>query len=677
MSSYTAVIAGTTESKFVIERLLKQGKKPVAFVATQLGTEMLSQYDIPIEEGRKDEQEFLAYFQKKRPEMVYDASHPFADVVTNNVKSVCRNLRIPYERIYREKEIYDYDKIRYVLDTKEAISYLKQMKGPILLTTGVKTAGQYREALAGKGLYIRVLKKGNSVQTCIDSGYDPAHVIGADPPFSVDDNEKLLQKTGAAILVTKDSGIAGGVLEKVEAAKRRGIMVVMIRRPEERQVPRLLVAAAGSGSGKTTVTLGLMKCLIKRGFGVQGYKCGPDYIDPMYHTRLTNRPSINIDPFFHKGKMQHLVKKYEYGADFAILEGVMGFYDGIGSTILGSTYEVAQETQTPVILVVSVKGIANTVIPMIQGILNYRPNTILGVILNQCSAGFYHQIVSKIEEECKISVVGYLPENQNIRLHSRHLGLAMADEIKQWDAYLDTLTSQMEKSIDFSKLMEIAGTAKPCKEQEIHARDCYPVKIAVAKDEAFCFYYEDNLQILKELGAELTFFSPIHDEQLPEGSCGIYIGGGYPELYARQLEDNKKIRKSIKDWCKQGKPMIAECGGYMYLGTSIKDQEGNEYEMCQAFSHKTEMGKRLNPHFGYVTVSSKDSGSLLKRPVLAHEFHYSVEIGDDFNCIVEKNEKRRWKSGYVSENQYCAYPHLPFRGNESFLIRFLEQTRRK
>lgn len=675
-TGYIAVIAGTTESRNIIEQLQKQEKEIAAFVATTLGREMLSDYPIEIIEGRKNKEQFLRFFKAFRPSKVYDASHPFADIVTQNVKEICERLEIPYERVERQQIEYDYERILYVDDIKEAIAELKMVKGPILLTTGVKTAREYLQGLPEKEIFIRVLQRGTSVETCLQSGYDKDHVFGEEPPFTVEDNERLIRDTKAAVLVTKDSGVQGGVPEKVEAAKRMQIPVIMIRRPEQQIFPRVLIAAVGSGSGKTTITLGIMQALKERGLLVQGYKCGPDYIDPMYHTRLTKRPSINVDPFFHKGQMDQLVLNYATGADIGILEGVMGFYDGQRSTTTASTFEVAQETKTPVILVLSVKGMANTVIPMIQGVLQYRENTIKAVILNQCSKGYYMQIKPRIEEECHIKVVGYLPEKKELRLSSRHLGLCMANEMENWKHYIQILAQQVQETLDLDTIIKIGRQASVLNDFSPTAKKQYPISMAVARDEAFCFYYEDNLQMLKQRGVTLKPFSPLTDQHLPKDIQAIYLGGGYPELFAGLLENNQSIRAEIKQWCQMGKPIIAECGGYMYLGESLEDKDGYEYQMCQAFSHKTKMSDRLNMHFGYVTVKAKTAKDcLFEEPVKAHEFHYSTESGDDFSCIVDKSSIRSWESGYVNQSQYAAYPHLSFRGNEAFLERFLERAK--
>lgn len=675
-AGYIAVIAGTTESRNIIEQLLGQEKEIAAFVATSLGRDMLADYPVEIIEGRKNKEQFLRFFKAFRPSKIYDASHPFADLVTQNVKEVCKILEIPCERVLRQQVDYDYERILYVKDTEEAIEELKEIEGPILLTTGVKTAKEYQAQLPDKELFIRVLQRGGSVEHCLKAGYDSRHVFGEEPPFSIKDNERLIKNTKAKILVTKDSGVQGGVPEKVEAAKRCQIPVIMIRRPGQNIFPRILIAAVGSGSGKTTVTLGLMHAFTQRGLLIQGYKCGPDYIDPMYHKRLTKRASINVDPFFHKGQMRQLVAQYAKGADLGIMEGVMGFYDGISNTTTASTYEVAQETQTPVILVISVKGMANTVIPILQGILQYRKNMIKGVILNQCSKGYYSQIAPKIEAECHISVVGYLPESRELRLSSRHLGLRMAAEMENWDHYLQILGQQVKETMDLDQILKIAKQAALLKEMSPVSKCHDPISIGIASDDAFCFYYEDNLQMLKDRGVVLKPFSPISDRHLPENIQALYLGGGYPELFAALLEENQNLRKEIREWCQDGKPLLAECGGYMYLGESIKDQDGNEYQMCQAFPHKTEMRDKLNLHFGYVTVHAQSTEhNLLAEPVKAHEFHYSTETGDSFSCIVDKSAARSWKSGYVNQSQYAAYPHVPFRGNEAFLDYFLEKVK--
>lgn len=671
IAGYIAVMAGTTESRGIIEKLQAQQKRVRAFVATSLGREMLKGYSIEIEEGRKTKEMLKEYFILDPPEKVYDATHPFAEIITKNVKEICRELQIPYERTVREHVTYEYEELYYVADTDQAIGFLKGYEGAILLTTGAKTAAQYKKELTDQDLYIRVLAMGSSKQQCLDAGYEESHILAVDPPFSVEDQIRMIRETGANILVTKNSGIPGGVPEKIAAAKACQIPVLMIEEPERAVLPRVLITAAGSGSGKTTITTGLMEAFLRKGKKIQGFKCGPDYIDPMYHTRLTGRPSVNLDPYFYEGELSSMVFEYGKDADLGILEGVMGFYDGMGSTTKASTYETARETETPVILVMSVKGIANTIIPIIQGLLAYKENTIAGVILNQCSKGFYEQIKERIEEECGILAVGYVPKQEELRLESRHLGLTMAHEQQEWEELVRKLGNQMEQTVDCEQILRIAHKAKPGTILETE-RNTHPVTIGIAEDEAFCFYYEDNKQELQKRGVTLVSFSPLHDTHLPKGIQGIYLGGGYPELYAGELEKNTSMKEKIRVWCQAGKPLIAECGGYMYLGASITDQTGDEFAMCQAFSHKTKMRERLNMHFGYVKIHPE---GMEKGPWKGHEFHYSSEEGEGFNILVEKNKTRSWNSGYYQPGQYAAYPHLPFRGNETFLEEFLEKAK--
>ena len=302
-------------------------------------------------------------------------------------------------------------------------------------------------------------------------------------------------------------------------------------------IPRFMLAAAASGSGKTTVTCGLLQALQNRGCKVASFKCGPDYIDPMFHQKVIGTHSRNLDLFFMRPDVIHyLLAKNGAGKDVSLLEGVMGFYDGLGgNTTIASSYDLAKTTKTPVILVVNCNGMSVSAAAQIKGFLSFRPDAgIVGVILNQVSAMLYPTLKSVIEAELSVRVLGYLPYLPECFLESRHLGLVTAQEITDLQKKLQQLAAQLEKSVDIDGLLQIAGAAAPIGWQEpavFQQKIEQPVKIAIAQDEAFCFYYQDSLDLLTELGAELLPFSPLHDEILPDDIDGLYLGGGYPLLF--------------------------------------------------------------------------------------------------------------------------------------------------
>ena len=356
---------------------------------------------------------------------------------------------------------------------------------------------------------------------------------------------------------------------------------------------RIMLAAPKSGSGKTTITCALLQALKDMGENVVSYKCGPDYIDPMFHRKVIDIPSKNLDTFFTDEETTiDLLISGRNENDFAVMEGVMGLFDGLGGTREeGSSYHLAKVTKTPIILIVDAKGIGRSVIPLIAGFLSYdREHLIKGVILNRMSKSYYDIIKPLIEEELKITVTGYFPDYKKLGIHSfesRHLGLVMPDEIAGIKDQLKAAAEEFRKTVSIDAIIDIAKDAealpqnigrKPLKPL-IDKEDPKPL-IAAAYDEAFCFYYEDNLRLLREYGAEIVYFSPLHDRNLPEGSSGILLGGGYPELYADKLSANKEMLSDIRTAIQGGMPVVAECGGFMYLHSKLIDQEQREYPMA-------------------------------------------------------------------------------------------------
>ena len=302
----------------------------------------------------------------------------------------------------------------------------------------------------------------------------------------------------------------------------------------EQKVPRLVLAGTNSGCGKTTVTCAVLLALGLRGLRVGAAKCGPDYIDPMFHSRVIGAKSSNLDPFFFdRDTMRYLLAHNGEGCDVTVIEGVMGYYDGLGLTSTrASTYEAARESESPVVLVVNARGAALSVLAAAEGFLRFAPDSgIRGVILNGCSAMSYGPLARELENRLGVRACGYLPRLPECALESRHLGLVTADEVADLQEKLRKLAAEAEKTLDIAALLEIAAAAPPLRfTPPVLPEAGAPVRIGVARDRAFCFYYEDSLDLLRQLGAELIPFSPLADERLPDGVQGLYLGGGYPEL---------------------------------------------------------------------------------------------------------------------------------------------------
>ena len=452
------------------------------------------------------------------------------------------------------------------------------------------------------------------------------------------------------------------------------------------KLDRVIIAAPKSGSGKTTITCAILQTLKDMGKQVVSYKCGPDYIDPMFHQRVIGIPSKNLDTFFTgENDTRKLLLKNRTGEEIAVIEGVMGLYDGLGGVREeGSSYHLAKVTKTPIILVVDAKGMGRSAIPLIAGILAYdTEHLIRGVILNRMSKSYYEIIKPLIEAELQIRVLGYLAERQQLQIQSRHLGLHLPGEIKEIQRQLEVAAEELQKSVSIETIIQIAASAETIEIEKITETTekitsteliTKPL-IAVARDEAFCFYYEDNLLLLKEYGADIAYFSPLHDKELPEGSSGLLLGGGYPELYAKELEENTAMRKEIKAAVESGMPVVAECGGFLYLHKEIRDRDGHPYQMAGVLPATCQDMKKL-VRFGYIELEEKESNFLeVGTRIKGHEFHYfdSEKNGED--CMAVKPiTGRTYPCVIEKENVWMGFPHLYYPSNPSFADHFVKKA---
>lgn len=448
---------------------------------------------------------------------------------------------------------------------------------------------------------------------------------------------------------------------------------------------RIMIAAPGSGSGKTTITCALLKALKNRGEQVVSYKCGPDYIDPMFHKQVIGIPSKNLDTFFtDEDATRELFLKNRTEKDFVVMEGVMGLFDGLGGIREeGSSYHLAKVTETPIVLVINAKGMGRTLIPMIAGFLKYdKEKLIKGVILNKMSKSYYEIIKPLIEEELRIRVLGYFPDEKDINLESRHLGLVMPNESEDIQKRLQVMSKRFEKTVDVEEIEHIAEQAKellpaqkPLNINGCSDKECSRPVIAVAKDEAFCFYYEDNLLMLQENGAKITYFSPLHDTKLPDCCDALLIGGGYPELYAGELSRNVNMRNAIKQAIDTGMPIVAECGGFMYLHESITDKDGISHPMVGVIPATCSYKGKL-VRFGYVEIQENKScflpeGQLIK----GHEFHYFDSTDNGDCCTAQKpTTGREYPCVMEGDNYWMGFPHLYYPSNPFFAESFVKKA---
>lgn len=447
------------------------------------------------------------------------------------------------------------------------------------------------------------------------------------------------------------------------------------------KAPRILLSAPASGSGKTLITCGILQALLNRNLKIAAFKCGPDYIDPMFHGRVLGIPSKNLDTFFTGEEMtRYLFCKEARQAEISVLEGVMGFYDGVaGKDTKASAYDLARVTGTPVILVVDTKGMSLSVAALLKGFSEYRKDSqVAGVILNRMSAGLYPRIKEQLEAELPIKVLGYVPYIEDCVIESRHLGLITPDEVSNLQEKLQELAKVMEKTLNFEEILALANQAEEifCENPILPRLPKGTVKIGVARDEAFCFYYRDNLELLEKMGAQLCFFSPLHEKHLPKGLEGMIFYGGYPELYAKELSANETMRAEIREALKY-RPFLAECGGFLYLQETLEDMEGKIWPMAGVLKGHGYRTKKLG-RFGYLTLNLQRSQMLggIGEQIRGHEFHYfdSTENGTDV-LGSKPLTAQKWECMQGSARYLAGFPHLYYYSNPEMIFRFLKKCK--
>ena len=429
---------------------------------------------------------------------------------------------------------------------------------------------------------------------------------------------------------------------------------------------QFLLAAPRSGSGKTTMTCALLMALKRRGCAPCAFKSGPDYIDPMFHRAVLGVESRSLDLFFSAPEtVRTLYAKGAAGHGAAVCEGAMGFYDGLGGVSdRASAWHLADTLGLPVLLVVEPKGQSLTLAAELNGLVNFRtPSHIAGILLNNCTARMHALLAPMLEKETGLPVLGFLPKLPEAVIGSRHLGLYTAAEVENLQQKLALLADAAEEHIDWPRLLALCEKeppALPVQPETPPAR----VRIAVAQDEAFCFTYAETLEAFRDAGAEVVFFSPLRDTALPENIGGLYLPGGYPELHARELSGNTSLLREIKRKIESGLPTAAECGGFLYLGQSLTDAEGQSWPMVGVLPGEAKDAGRL-VRFGYAALSA-DSDSLLFRagesfPI--HEFHHWDSTANGTALAAKKPVGgAEWRCGFIDEHFYAGFPHLYWAG---------------
>ena len=438
----------------------------------------------------------------------------------------------------------------------------------------------------------------------------------------------------------------------------------------------LMIAAPASGSGKTTITMGLLRALKNRGLDVVGYKVGPDYIDPAFLTAAAGQPARNLD--LHLQGEQGVFYNLKQGqAEYGIIEGVMGYFDGISNTWQNSSYHLSTLLHTPTVLIYTPKGEMFSAIPKLKGMAEFPRSMFQAVILNHVSQHYYELLKEAVEQHTTLKVLGFAPKMDEIELKSRHLGLVQSVEIHELDHKIETVAYVLSQHLDMEQLIGMMSACPvedalndPFKGFNLARRD---ITVAIAKDEAFSFYYTENLELLSQT-CRVVYFSPLRDAQLPPSDF-VYLGGGYPEVFHLELSENTSMLRSIKEYADQGGYLYAECGGFMYLTESVEDAP-----MVGLFRGKTRLTPRLQ-RFGYIDVTLKQDCLLGQAGTTfsGHEFHKSVSdvTGDTMFHIRKTLGTNTWECGFRYKNVVAGYPHINFLGHPGVLQHILDTVEGK
>ena len=442
---------------------------------------------------------------------------------------------------------------------------------------------------------------------------------------------------------------------------------------------RILISGTNSNCGKTTITMALLAAFKNKGLEIASFKSGPDYIDPMFHRKVFDVETHNLDPYFSTEEMLCDQFIRNCGKDLSVIEGAMGYYDGIGVEGRASAWEVAKSIKAPAVLIIDAKGMSNSAAAIIKGFKEFKEESMVeGVIFNNISPMLYPLLRDIVEKE-GIKAYGFLPREEKYSIGSRNLGLITADEIEDIKEKINGLRELAEKYIDLEGLYELAQSAPVLEASDDYkkliesSKDESKPRIAVSRDNAFCFMYKENIEILEDLGCEVVFFSPLNDENLPENISGLYLCGGYPELYPEELSNNKKMCQEIKDIITKGIPTIAECGGFMYLHDSIENVPMVGFIKGNCI--KTDKLQR----FGYIEITALEDNLLCHKgeSIRVHEFHYydSENCGESFMAKKASNGLE-YLCCHGSDSLYAGFPHIYLPANPDFAKSFVENAKK-
>lgn len=437
---------------------------------------------------------------------------------------------------------------------------------------------------------------------------------------------------------------------------------------------RIMIAGTGSGCGKTTIVCALLQALVDRRIKMASFKCGPDYIDPMFHRKIIGAESFNLDSFFcDENTLRYLL--HRGAGEISVIEGVMGFYDGLNGK--GSSFEVSEITDTPVVIVVNARGMSESLGAVINGFITYKqPNNIIGFIFNRLAES-RTEFAKKLCTELGTEYLGHFPADVDFSIESRHLGLVTAAEVAGLKEKLNKLSEAAEKYICIDRLLELADSSELTFSETKISRG-RNVRIGLSTDEAFCFFYPENGDMLERMGAEIVPFSPLRDEKLPEDIDGLILCGGYPELYGERLSENASMLSSIRTAVNNGLPCIAECGGFMYLHREFEGMDGKFYKGAGVINGRTFKTPKLK-NFGYNVLTANSDNLLCKKgesfPV--HEFHYfdSTCCGDSFIARKPVKSDER-KCVTANGSLWAGFPHLYFYSRPEIAGNFLAACER-